>query len=1028
MKKIIVLLLLVSLSVAGLAEIQEAIETNNASWVAADNPVMHNPPKLMQEREEMPGRMTPTAMAMSRSGRDGASPAYINWKANMTNVRDQKTCGSCWAFASVAVTEGMYNVEFGNRGLSYPNLDLSEQFLVSCSGKGSCSGGNTYSAFAYIRDTGTTDESCFAYTASNSPCFIRCSDWAKRTKKITGLTSWYTHDATASGYDEKDDIRKLLEDGPVVMNGFPVYFDFYSYGSGIYSHTSGTLRGYHAMAITGYNETGEYWIVKNSWGTSWGKSGYVNIAYDFGTNASEDYFFAWGATGTDYDSDGIGDSTDNCIYVSNNNQTDYDSDGDGDACDTDDDNDGVLDVNDNCPYEVGYAYAKGCDDTVKPSVSITHPNVIDGWPNLNFSAIFSDNLDPNPIATYCIASSNTCTPSTPLLNNTNYTITGRGTRYIRVNVSDHAGNQKIDYEVDIINSLPVIHSISLTRNYTGVQCTATTNMSLLSTDESNDYIRQTHTTHYSWERNGTALSHTSAFLAKASYSDGDNLTCYAVQSDGMENSSTLNASLKVLVQPPSLSLSITPSPHAGSTITCSASASTTEAPSVAVSYGVWLLNGTSIGVLSNISLSNPIDANTSFVAGDNLTCQAKADDGVSVTIKNATTTVQEYPGEVTSVTLAPSSPRNDTDITCQGDVVDYDGVPLMNLTIWVTPANLTLSPVSCTSGTFYDVHCSFIIYANSTNVNDNISCGFQYNDTSGTSEKSASAIVDYPDADGDGYGSDVDCDDNDASIHPGAKEKCGDGIDQDCDGKDKKCKAKGGGGGGGGGSLTEEDKGFTSTGEQIEWPPKKHVGSVAVTRNYDYDVEFITNEYSNIDSVIVETLEFGEAMGNVEYTVTIPKSFAQSASDLVIDGPDYTVIEDDPVLQFHIGDVDAGDAVTIRYSVATEMLRYTLQDIVSGMGDPVLEHEEPAPEPTATPEPKEAAGAAAAKSTPTPKPVAPAPKAEVASVATGFMGLEASVAIGIAVLIIAAVLYTKRQALAKMLKPKKRRHARKPKK
>ncbi len=58
-----------------------------------------------------------------------------------------------------------------------------------------------------------------------------------------------------------------------------VYSDFDAYLSGVYTHTSGTYRGGHAVLIVGYSDAGQYFIVKNSWGTDWGESGYFKIAY-----------------------------------------------------------------------------------------------------------------------------------------------------------------------------------------------------------------------------------------------------------------------------------------------------------------------------------------------------------------------------------------------------------------------------------------------------------------------------------------------------------------------------------------------------------------------------------------------------------------------------------------------------------------------------------------------------------------------------------------------------------------------------
>ena len=60
---------------------------------------------------------------------------------------------------------------------------------------------------------------------------------------------------------------------------FAVYSDFFSYRSGVYSYTTGTLAGYHAVLVVGWDDVNHALIVKNSWGTWWGESGYFRIAY-----------------------------------------------------------------------------------------------------------------------------------------------------------------------------------------------------------------------------------------------------------------------------------------------------------------------------------------------------------------------------------------------------------------------------------------------------------------------------------------------------------------------------------------------------------------------------------------------------------------------------------------------------------------------------------------------------------------------------------------------------------------------------
>ena len=75
---------------------------------------------------------------------------------------------------------------------------------------------------------------------------------------------------------------EIMRGGPV-ETGFTVYSDFYSYKSGVYTHTYGQELGGHAVKIIGWGQTADgmtnYWIVANSWGTSWGMDGFFQIAF-----------------------------------------------------------------------------------------------------------------------------------------------------------------------------------------------------------------------------------------------------------------------------------------------------------------------------------------------------------------------------------------------------------------------------------------------------------------------------------------------------------------------------------------------------------------------------------------------------------------------------------------------------------------------------------------------------------------------------------------------------------------------------
>ncbi len=200
-----------------------------------------------------------------------AAPTAKDWrnvggKNYVTPVRDQGGCGSCVAFGTCATIEA--NMRIKAQDPTW-NVDLSEAFNLFCGG-GSCSGWGLTSGLAFAKSTGVTDEACFPYQPRNMPCSDRCSNWQSRLVKILDYKSHSTMEA------RKNAIASI---GPV-LGGMAVYNDFFSYRSGIYRKTSGaSLAGYHCICVVGYNDSQGCWIIKNSWGTGWGESGFCRIAY-----------------------------------------------------------------------------------------------------------------------------------------------------------------------------------------------------------------------------------------------------------------------------------------------------------------------------------------------------------------------------------------------------------------------------------------------------------------------------------------------------------------------------------------------------------------------------------------------------------------------------------------------------------------------------------------------------------------------------------------------------------------------------
>lgn len=205
-----------------------------------------------------------TADILTPSSFDWRSYQGHNW---LTDIKNQDSCGSCWAFAAVGLTEAHHNIIASN---PYLDLDLAEQELVSCSDAGSCSGGSTTSALAYIRDFGIVDESCMSYTASDSSC-SKCGDWRSRLTHVDRVHGFIPNGSSIR--------QAVVEHGPVYayikMDAYPnAYFD----GNDIYRCVDDSATN-HAVVIVGYNNAGGYWIVRNSWGPGWNDDGYFRVGY-----------------------------------------------------------------------------------------------------------------------------------------------------------------------------------------------------------------------------------------------------------------------------------------------------------------------------------------------------------------------------------------------------------------------------------------------------------------------------------------------------------------------------------------------------------------------------------------------------------------------------------------------------------------------------------------------------------------------------------------------------------------------------
>lgn len=195
------------------------------------------------------------ASAISEETSINAIVGDVDWVAQgkVSRVKNQGSCGSCWAFSAVGVLESW--ALFKGQ-----TVDLSEQQIVDCSksyGNDGCNGGFNYKGLAYVKDHGVASESSYPYTAKTGSCKTNTGDF-----KIAGVT-------TVKGCTQ---VQTAIQSHPIGVSADATNWSRYS--SGIFNNCGRNLN--HDILLVGY--TSSYYTIKNSWGTTWGEKGFIRLA------------------------------------------------------------------------------------------------------------------------------------------------------------------------------------------------------------------------------------------------------------------------------------------------------------------------------------------------------------------------------------------------------------------------------------------------------------------------------------------------------------------------------------------------------------------------------------------------------------------------------------------------------------------------------------------------------------------------------------------------------------------------------
>jgi cathepsin L len=195
-------------------------------------------------------------------------PLGVDWRNVTTAVKDQGQCGGCWSFSVSETIESHVALQTGKL------LTLSEQEILSCTpnkqkcgGTGGCEGATQELGFGYVVSKGLVTEAAWPYKATDSAC-----TWTGKTAAvgITGFVALPTNNYTA--------LVNAVSKQPIAISAAAEAWQLYS--SGVLKNNCGTDVD-HAIQLVGFgtdSAKGDYWLVRNSWGPSWGEAGYIRIA------------------------------------------------------------------------------------------------------------------------------------------------------------------------------------------------------------------------------------------------------------------------------------------------------------------------------------------------------------------------------------------------------------------------------------------------------------------------------------------------------------------------------------------------------------------------------------------------------------------------------------------------------------------------------------------------------------------------------------------------------------------------------
>jgi len=277
---------------------KKSVKSGATQEITLDDLMRQNGEPLWDEALEIPpseqelALMEANQTAPTKTFDRQATPSSFDWRdvsgdSYIGAVRNQGSCGSCYAFGAAAAAEGTFNYAMGQTDGDC--VDFSEAYIAWCLGEygaysshfSGCAGADyDYEELEALTVEGICGENQMAYNGGSDPG--SCT-WGGTT---TVFDAW-----TRVPYNDIDAIKNAIISNGVVDAAVYVDTAFENYNGGVHDDSNNDCDGgwyttsNHAISLVGWDDNppeggGGVWILRNSWGTSWGESGYMRIRYD----------------------------------------------------------------------------------------------------------------------------------------------------------------------------------------------------------------------------------------------------------------------------------------------------------------------------------------------------------------------------------------------------------------------------------------------------------------------------------------------------------------------------------------------------------------------------------------------------------------------------------------------------------------------------------------------------------------------------------------------------------------------------